>query len=81
MSPLILIIGWLLLNAAVALGVAMISDRLLGTFAEKPRLVAVPEEGLVRDTHAAWPSGESPDVRPALDEPGRRPPQKEKSDV
>jgi hypothetical protein len=44
MGPVILIAGWLVLNAAVALGVASISHRLLGTFAEKPWLAAVPVE-------------------------------------
>ena len=56
MSPVVLIIGWLLLNAAVALGVAIISHRLQDTFAEKPRRVAVPEECPERDTHPTLPS-------------------------
>lgn len=41
MSPTILIAGWLLLSAACALGVAIISDRVLGTFTIKPRLAPV----------------------------------------
>jgi hypothetical protein len=44
MGPVILILGWLVSSAAVALGVASISHRLLGTFGEKLRLAAVPVE-------------------------------------
>jgi hypothetical protein len=56
MSPVILIFGWLMLNAAVALGVAIIGHRLQGTFAEKPRRVAVPEECPEQDAHPTLPS-------------------------
>jgi hypothetical protein len=60
MNSVILIIGWLLLNVAVALGVAIISHRLQGTFAEKPRRVAVTKECPKRDTHTTLPSSWTP---------------------
>jgi hypothetical protein len=53
-SLVFLIAGWLGLNAAVALGVAIISHR-RGTFAEKPRRVAVSKECPERDTHPTLP--------------------------
>jgi hypothetical protein len=55
MGPVFLIAGWLGLNAAVVLGVAIISHRRLGTFAEKPQRVAVSKECPERDTRSTLP--------------------------
>jgi hypothetical protein len=64
MSPVIVIIGWLVLNAAVALAVAIVSHGLQGTFAEKSRRAAVTEECPRRDTYTTLPSLWTADVRP-----------------
>jgi len=61
MLYILVILGWLALNACVALGVAIACDRLLGTF-------STPQRAPLR-------------TRVSPGERGRRPIQKEKTDV